>query len=182
MLLLIVDLKHGVDQAISSSVELGKSTIGIVSGKFESVEQAHNAIKNGGIIDSISDALECAINKACEFNKINDSLGYKLKKGKNIIMDNIKSNIENNFSRQIVNLEKLNSYMEKWEKYYKEKNFEKMNYEYKQIKSIEQEIFPIEETIKKLKEIENINELIKNKGKNFSLSDNEIKLAEKLAI
>jgi len=47
-------LKEGIDIALKSGIEFGKSAIGIVTGKFENLSQAHNAVKNGGIIDSIS--------------------------------------------------------------------------------------------------------------------------------
>ena len=54
-------LKEGIDKAIDSAVELGKSVTGIFTGKFENVSQAQNAIKNGGIIDGISSSLDSAI-------------------------------------------------------------------------------------------------------------------------
>ena len=54
--------KAGVEEAISSAVDLGKSVIGVFTGKFESVTQAKNAVKNGGVIDGISDALDYALN------------------------------------------------------------------------------------------------------------------------
>ena len=57
-------LKEGIDIALKSGIEFGKSAIGIVTGKFESLSQAHNAVKNGGIIDSISDTLDNVLESA----------------------------------------------------------------------------------------------------------------------
>ena len=37
--------KAGVEEAISSAVDFGKSVVGIFTGKFESVTQAENAVK-----------------------------------------------------------------------------------------------------------------------------------------
>lgn len=54
--------KAGVEEAISSAVDLGKSAIGIFTGKFENVTQVRNAVKSGGIIDGISNALDYALN------------------------------------------------------------------------------------------------------------------------
>ena len=42
------------------------------------------------------------------------------------------------------------------------------------------EIIPIEETIKKARKIETLHNLIKNNGKNFNLSEQEIELVQKL--
>ena len=175
-------LEPGSKQAIESSIELGKSAIGIISGNFESITQAHTAVKSGGIIDSISSAFDIAINKAYKSNMINNSIEKKLKSGKDIILNTIKANIENSFYKQISSLDKLSEHIEEWNKYYGEKNFEKMNYEYKQIQKLEKEILPIEETIRKIRKIENLNELIKNKGKDFNITDEEMRLAEKLVI
>ena len=54
-------LKEGIDKAIDSAVEIGKSVTGIFTGKFENISQAQNAVKNGGIIDGISNALDSAL-------------------------------------------------------------------------------------------------------------------------
>lgn len=59
--------KAGVEEAISSAVDMGKSVIGIFTGKFENVTQAENAVKSGGIIDGISDALDYALNLCSKF-------------------------------------------------------------------------------------------------------------------
>ena len=54
-------LKEGIEKAIDSAVELGKSVTGIFTGKFENVSQAQDAVKNGGIIDGISSFLDSAL-------------------------------------------------------------------------------------------------------------------------
>lgn len=61
--------KAGVEEAISSAVDLGKSAIGIFTGKFENVTQVRNAVKSGGIIDGISNALDYALNFCSNFGK-----------------------------------------------------------------------------------------------------------------
>ena len=64
--------KEGVNTAINSAVNLGKSTLGIVTGNFENVEQMRDAVKSGGIIDSISNV----INFALINNFINRKINY----------------------------------------------------------------------------------------------------------
>ena len=51
--------KSGVQEAISSAVDLGKSVVGVFTGKFDNVTQVRNAVKSGGIIDGISSSLDC---------------------------------------------------------------------------------------------------------------------------
>ena len=50
--------KSGVQEAISSAVDLGKSVVGVFTGKFDNVTQVRNAVKSGGIIDGISSRRE----------------------------------------------------------------------------------------------------------------------------
>ena len=53
----------------------------------------------------------------------------------------------------------------------------------KQFKKIEKElekILPLENIITKARQLENIHNLIKNNGKNFNLSQEELELANKL--
>ena len=40
-------LKEGINCAINSAIDLGKSAIGIVTGNFENLSQVHTAIKKG---------------------------------------------------------------------------------------------------------------------------------------
>ena len=43
--------KDGVQTAIDSAINFGKSALGIVTGNFENVQQMQTAVKSGGIID-----------------------------------------------------------------------------------------------------------------------------------
>jgi hypothetical protein len=55
-----------------------------------------------------------------------------------------------------------------------------MEKEYKKIEKQIKNIIPIENTINKTRFIENLHNLIKNNGKNFDLSEEEIGLANRL--
>ena len=55
-----------------------------------------------------------------------------------------------------------------------------MNREYIKIKSQIEEVIPLESTIQKARQIENIQTLIKNKGNVFDISEEEFELARKL--
>ena len=74
--------KEGVQTAIDSAINFGKSALGIVTGNFENVQQMQTAVKSGGIIDGISNVLNFTINKVVNCGKIPYALGSAIKTGK----------------------------------------------------------------------------------------------------
>lgn len=86
--------KEGIKKAISEAIDLGKSTIGVVTGKFENIGQMQKAVETGGIIDSVSTGIDKALYKINENGKLNSNIVNVIKKGKNLILDNISNNIE----------------------------------------------------------------------------------------
>lgn len=173
-------LKEGLNKAIKEGINLGKSAIGIFTGKFDNINQMQNAVKNGGIIDNVSDLIDRAVTSGKNKGKISSNTATMIKKGKNTLLDNISSNIENMMTDQVDLVEKLNNYSKEWNNYYNNKDFEGMEKEYSKIKNILNKIAPLEETINEAKKIENIHNLIKNNGKKFNISEEELKLAEVL--
>lgn len=173
--------KAGVEEAISSAVDMGKSVIGIFTGKFENVTQAENAVKSGGIIDGISDALDYALNLCSKFGKIPNAICSVIKGGKDAILDTISNNIEEEFKNQVSSVEKINSYMQNWKNSYNNKDLDGMEKEYKKLEKELEKTLPLENTIKEARKIENIHILIKNKG-DFNISNDELELAQKLLV
>ena len=174
-------LKEGIDKAIDSAVELGKSVTGIFTGKFENVSQAQNAVKNGGIIDGISSVLDSALSFSTNKGWIPGNVASIIRQGKNVILDNVSNNIENEFANQLDNIEKLGKYENNWRNYYKEQDFEGMEREYQKIKDKLNETLPLETTLKQAREIENLHLLIKNNGQNFNLTQEQLELAGMLS-
>ncbi len=173
-------LGAGVKQAITSAIDLGKSTLGVFTGKFENINQARTAVKNGGIIDGISSVLDFAVNKTVKNGAISNNIGKVIKKGKNAILDAVDSNIENEFNEQINSIEKIEKYTNNWKEYYNNKDFNGMEREYEKIEEKIDKVLPLESTINQARKLENIHQLIKNKGKDFKLSKEELELAKKL--
>lgn len=172
--------KEGVKTAIDNAVDLGKSFLGIFTGKFENVSQIKEAVKKGGLIDSISDVLDWGIKKAKENKLIKSSTATLIKKGKNKILNNISDNIENNLDSQVESVEKIDKYITKWNEYYNKQDFTNMQKQYNKIEKELEKITPLESTINKARVVENLHNLIKNNGKNFNLSQEELELANKL--
>lgn len=97
-------LKDGIKKSIDDAINVGKSAIGIVTGKFDNISQMQEAVKNGGIIDNVSYLLDDVINKVKNAGLINSTIANTIKKGKNSILNNVEKNIENNFNNQIKSL------------------------------------------------------------------------------
>lgn len=169
-------LKEGIDTAIKAAIDLGKSALGIFTGKFENLSQAHTAVKKGGIIDGISDVLDNVLESSTKNKLISKSTGRFIKKGKNVILDTISSNIEDNFMQEINSLEKISKYISNWKNYYNLKDTEGMDREYKKLKKQMDTIMALDSTISEAKKIENIHNLLKNKPKNYELSEEEKEL------
>lgn len=172
--------KEGVKTTINKAIEMGKSGIGIITGKFENVEQARMAVKNGGIIDGVSSALDFAVNKCVQNDKISYNAGSLIKNGKDAVLNSISSNIEKEFDNEISSINLISKYEETWKDCYRNKDFDGMEREYYKIKEKINEVLPLEETLKQAREIENISVLIRNNGRNFNLSQDELELAQKL--
>jgi len=174
--LLTNGLKEGIDTAIKSAIDLGKSALGIITGKFENLSQAHTAVKKGGIIDGISEVIDNVLGSATKNELISKNTGRLIKKGKNAILDTISSNIEESFLQEMNSLEKVSKYISNWKNYYNLKDTEGMEKEYKKLKKQMDTVMALDSTISEAKKIENIHNLLKNKGKDYELSQEEIEL------
>ena len=169
---------EGAKQLVKSAIDIGKSAVGIVTGNFENISQVQNAIKNGGIIDGVSDLTDNILNKTVKYGKLSYDVANTIRKGKNVILDSVSNKIEQEFNNQLDAAEKIQKYSNNWKEYFNNKDFEGMEKEYKKIEEKLKILMPMEETIKQARTIENLHTLIKNNGKDFNLSDEQLKLAE----
>lgn len=172
--------KEGLKEVINSGIEMGKSITGVITGNFENISQVQLAVKNGGVLDSISKLLDMSINLAKSNNLINSNVSKILKQSKNTIISSISDKIESTLTNQLKSVEKLENYCENWKNNYESQNFSGMEKAYKNIESYLNKVMPLEKTINEARKIENIHNLIKNNGKNFNISNEEIELAQKL--
>lgn len=173
-------LKAGIDEAIESVVEFGKSAAGIFTGNFENMSQVRVAVGEGGIVDTVSKILDKTIDQSTRKGIINNSVGRLIKNGKNIILENVENNIKNEIDIQDNMLKKLDRNLKEWKKCYENKDFEGMEKEYNEINSIKDQIIPIENILKETKRISGIHNLIKSNGHKFEISTLEEQLAENL--
>ena len=174
-------LKEGIQTAIDSSIDFGKSAIGIFTGNFENMTQVRTAIADGGIIDTMSNLIDKIIDKTYQAGHINKSTATIIEKGKDILLENISSNIRNELDEQTNSLEKLGRYVDNWKEYYNNRDFEGMSKEYNKIKNQLNNVVPLEKILKETRQIEILHNLIKNNGQNFEITDLEKNLVENLS-
>ena len=173
-------LKEGITKTIDDAIDIGKSAIGIFTGNFETVSQMQSAVESGGLIDGISSLLDTVVDKVNKKGIINYNIANTIKKGKNVILNSIESNIEEKFKEQNIEVENIKIYMNNWKENFNNKNFKGMEQEHTKIEKILGNLAPIEKIINQAKMIENLHNLIKNNGQDFNLNQEQLALAEKL--
>jgi hypothetical protein len=173
-------LTEGINTAIDSVIDLGKSALGIFTGNFENISQVEKVVEDGGLLDTISGVLDKVITSANNSGLINDTISSLLKNGKDILLGNVSDKLSNSIEEQIESVEKLDEYSSNWKEYYNAQDFDGMEKEYEKIKEELENLAPLEDTINKARTIENLQTLIKNNGGNFNLSEEVLALAENI--
>lgn len=174
-------LKSGIDTAVNSAINLGKSAVGIVTGIFENMDQVRMAVGNGGIVDTVSNVLDKAINNTYKKGYIDKTVTSIIKNGKNVLLNNISNNIKSELDQQTNSVEKLEKYINNWKEYYNKEDFEGMTKEYNKIKTQLNKVVPLENILKETRKVETLHELIKNNGQNFNITELEKNAIENLA-
>ena len=178
--LINLGLKDGIKQSINSIIDTGKQAFGVLTGNFKDIDQLTKVIRNGGLIDKVSEGLDIIIKKGQDSGKINYILGNTLKNGKNTILSSVERNIESTLNSQINSAKLVDKYINNWKEFYNNKDFDGMQKEYLKIEKELKQLVPLENTLKNARFVENIHTLIKNKGQDFNLSEYEVELAKKL--
>lgn len=173
-------IKDGINTAIDKAVDLGKSLTGIFTGDFKKVSQVETAVKRGGLIDEFSKLFDKSLDNIKERDYISKNISNILKNSKDIIEKSLDYNISTMLKEQNKIINNIDKCIENWNKYKTEKDFDKMEKEYKKIQEQVEKVIPLEETIQKLKELENLHELIKNNGNSFQLSEQQLELAKSI--
>lgn len=174
-------LKSGIDTAVNSAINLGKSAVGIVTGNFENMDQVKIAVGNGGIVDTVSNVLDKAINTTYRRGYIDKTVTSIIKNGKNVLLNNITNNIKSELDQQTNSVEKLEKYVNNWKEYYNNKDFEGMTKEYNKIRTQINKVIPLENILKETRKVETLYELIKNNGQNFNITEAEKNIIENFA-
>ena len=173
-------IKDGLHTATECVVDIGKSISGIFTGKFENISQVQTAIGSGGVIDTFSDLIDKASNKIYQKGIISKQIRSVITNGKDIILNNVTSNIKNEMNFQEKSINNIGKYVENFNEYFKNKDFDGMTKEWKKIQVNLKNVIPLENILKEARKAENIYNLIKNNGNNFNLSQEELEITKKI--
>lgn len=172
--------KEGLQIAINKTIDVGKAMQGIVTGNFESIEQVKIVIEKGGLLDTVSKLLDNVIKWAKDKKVISSKTAKLLKSSKKTILQAIEDNIDTSLTDQVASLEKIESYIEKWTNYYKEQDLTNMKKIHTRMTNELEKVLPIQSTLEKVEEINNLHELIINNGGDFNLTEEELELSAML--
>lgn len=173
-------INEGINVAVDKLVDFAKSAKGIVTGNFENLEQVRTAVGSGGIVDTVSNLIDKALNKVYKKGYINYTVNNLIKSGKNVLLNNVTNNIKTEMNNQQDYFKILDNYIEKWKNGYKNHDFNEMEKTYKKIDNLSEKIVPFKNTINEIKYVKNMQEILKNNGHNFNLTDAEIELIKNI--
>lgn len=171
-------LEEGINSALENAINLGKKALGLSNTAYQTIEQAENTIKKGGLASGISDGIDIVLNNLSKKNIISENITTLIKNGKDILLNNVDKNINNEFNNQIKACEKIEKYIVNWEKSYRKKDVESLNKEYNKIEKQMKKILPLENLINNVNKIRNLNNMIKD-NENFDFSSVYLDLAKK---
>lgn len=171
--------KEGLEEIKRSGTNFKESIKGIITGEFKTIEQMKIAIKDGGILDFVSLCVDKGIKCLSEKTGIDKSTLNLVSSGKDLLVNQITSSIENKFTEQLEEIERLDKCCEEWKEAYNDKDLGKINIVYEKIEDSLENVIQIESVLNKVNNIKNLNELINSSG-NFDLTDEELNLAKKI--
>ena len=169
-----------IKETINSAINIGKKLLGNESKNFENIDQIGQAFKDGKLIEGVSNTIDFVLDKIEKSNILPEYITNIIKSGKNILLNCVSNDVNNELVIENKNINKLKKYTEKWKEEYNNRDFNSMEKTMKKINSIMEKIAPIESVINEAKSIENMHDLIKNNGQNFELNYEEKELAKLL--
>lgn len=170
----------GVQEILDKLEDVGKSIIGIFSGKFETVEQIKRLVQTDGILDGISDLIDKILKNMKNKGKISKTTYNLIKSGKKEILNNLEEDLKSTYQETTYSLEKLNQYCEEWKENYKKQDYKAMEKSKNKIKQRLEKSEIIEDIITEARNIEKIQKYIEKKGSIENLSEKEKQLLEKI--
>ena len=173
-------IKDGIQTAVDSIIDFGKSVSGIFTGKFENMSQVETAIGNGGIIDTVSDLIDKSLVKVQQKGIIGYQVKNLITKGKDIILNNVTTSLKNEMKFQENSIYEIENYINNFNDFFNNKDFEGMTKEYNKIQDKLEKVIPLENIMREISRTEIVYNLIKNNGNNFNLSEGEIEFIKKI--
>lgn len=172
-------IKEGINSAVENAIEIGKKYLGLENSEFKNINQVQETVVNGNLIGRISGSLDNVIDNISESNSVSENVINSVKNEKENIVKNIESDIDTEMSNQIKSFQKLEKYIGNWREAYSNKDITELNKQFKKIEKEKEKLIPLENILKEVREIENINELIEN-SENFDFNELYLDIAKNI--
>jgi histidyl-tRNA synthetase len=105
-----------------------------------------------------------------------------IKKQKNNVLNTIEKDLKSELSDQKKYLTQVEKYVDKWQSAFEDKDLDKMNEIFDDLKEYVEKTLPIESTMKSYNEIKEIQEILENNNGDFSyITDEALELIEALS-
>lgn len=157
-------LTNGVKQIWNNIKDFGKSVYGIVTGKFDNIDQIKEVTKSGGVLDGLSKIFDFALDKAVDKDKITKQESKSIKTQKNSIIKDIKDNFSESLDKQSTYVEKIQTYNDKWNESFANKDLKGMKSANKNIQKYLNKTIPLENVLKEARKIEIMQNLVESTG------------------
>lgn len=162
------EIKDKVKEIFNNTINKDGKIVGNIS-------EIKDAIKQEGIKEGVSKTIDVVINNLKKSKTIDKNTANLLKDSKEYIIDNaINNEIEQRYKGQEKVLKNINKKYINWENEFNNLNIEKMERIHKSIQKDYQKLLPTTEILDKIKQIDNLTELAKNKIKNGENSITEL--------
>ena len=123
----------------------------------------------------ILELIDKASNKIYQKGIINSQIKSVITGGKDIILNNVTSNIKNEMNFQERSIHNIGKYVDNFNEYLKNKDFDGMTKEWKKIQNNLKSIIPLENILKQVRQTENIYNLIKNNADTKTVIDYKVR-------
>lgn len=133
-----------------------------------------------GVIDTISKVFDFALDKAVDSGKISKKARQSMKSKKNSILKNVKNDVSEELDNQVVYVERIEEYTNKWEECFKNEDLSGMKNANRNIQKYMNKTLPLENTLQKARKVEILQKLVESTG-SFDVTEEEKELAGALA-
>lgn len=179
--LLQAGAKEKVRELSNTLQEKQKEQKTITSDPESILSQTKGLFKDKEVLNSISNILSEVFKTLSSKKVINKSMEKVLEKEKGKIMEHIEKQVDSEFSKQLKSINKLKTQISIWEKSYENQDLKTMKKQFEKIEKELEQTIPVENILKKARQIENIHVLLEKDPKKFSWSEEKLELAKAFA-
>lgn len=170
----------GIEEAKERADEIYKSVTGLFTGEFDKTGEIKRLIEKNGILDTASLLTDKIIKILVDKKVISKATGNIIKTGKKEILNILESELNQYYSIDEYDLEKMQTQIEEWKQSYKNQDYEGMEKTAKKLSQTLQKNEKLEKILEQARNIEKSQEYIEKKGSIENLTKAEKKILESI--